>query len=131
MFFDKLIRNIVIFLIGFVLAVNIYYWTIAIQVGTQDEMTYVGFYQFFKNFEKMPRFEYFTQSIQSFSDMFTDWSGWKTALAVITLGISVVAEFCKYVSEALIMLFIDLLRIFIWLFGFIGVNIEPSPILQQ
>lgn len=128
MFFDKLVRNIVIFLIGFVLAINIYYWVIAIQVGTQDQVNYVGFYTFFKNFETMPRFETFVDSIQDFANIFADWSAWKTVLSIITLGIVQLVQFTWYVSKAIICLVIDLFRILAWLFGFLGITIDAPTV---
>lgn len=134
MFFDRLIRNIVIFLIVFVVAINIYYYTIAIQFGTENEYNMVGFYSFFKNFEQMPRFETFVQSWQDMWQGLSTWSAWRTGLAFVTLGISEVVRFTYYISLLTIDLLIDIFRILFWLMGFIGLDLNDtnqSPILQQ
>ena len=127
MFFNRLVRNIFVFLLGFILAINIYYFSIAIQFGTQDNVKYVGFYTFFKNFEKMPRFEVFVESIKDFINLTQDWSSWRGGLAVITLGLSTIAEFTYYLTKAIICILIDVLRIFILILGFFGINVENAP----
>lgn len=129
MFFNRLVRNIFVFLLGFVIAINIYYFAIAIQFGTQDDVEYIGFYRFFKNFEKMPRFEVFLESIKDFVNLTQEWTGWRGAVAVLTLGLSTIAEFSYYLTKAILCVLVDVIRILIWILGFFGVDVG-TPIAQ-
>lgn len=122
MFFGRIVRNIFIFLLIFVLTVNIYLWSMYISGGQTGTFKYTGFYNFFKNFENMPRFEYFISMWKHLADMFTKWSAWQTALAIFTGGISTVAEFTVKLTELVVTLFIEFFRYIIWLFGFIGAD---------
>lgn len=123
MFFGRIVRNIFIFLIGFLLVINVYYWSMSINpdYGT-GKFQFVGFYNFFKNFENMPKFEVFLASVNKFRNFFTEWTAGQTVLAIITGGISFIAQTLARFSEMLIMLVVEFFRYLIWLFGFIGVQ---------
>lgn len=122
MFFNRLIRNIFIFFLVFIITVNVYYWSIAITQGTQDNVQYTGFYVIFQNLEKFPGLSLLVDSINRLVEVFSDMSGWEKALAIITLGVSIVAKFCWYLTQIIVCLGLDLIRMFLWIFGFFGIT---------
>lgn len=128
MFANRLIRNIFIFILPFVLTVNVYYWTTAVSAG--GHFQYVGFYAFFKNFEKMPHWEFLVDSVEKIADIVMNWTTNKGILAVITLGISFIAELLYGIGQMLVCLLIDLIRVFIWLLGFFGVDFVNGGVVQ-
>lgn len=122
MFFNRLVRNIFIFFLTFIVTVNIYYWSIAITQGTQDTVQYTGFYVIFQNFEKFPGLTLLTDSVNRLIEVFSDMASWEKVLAVITLGLSVVAKFCWYLTQIIICIGLDILRMILWLLGFFGIT---------
>lgn len=128
MFANRLIRNILYFLIPFILAVNVYFWTTAISFD--GEFKYVGFYAFFKNFEKMPKFEFVVDSVKVMAKVVSNWSGQKIALNIALAGIPFLVEFTVNLTELLVCILIDIIRIFIWLFGFLGIDMYHGGIVS-
>lgn len=129
MFFGKLVKNIFITLGVLVLCINIYLWSVAIQTGTQTpNIEYFGFYKFFSNFERMPTFNNFVNTIMHLTTLFSDMSGWELALSILTLGTYFIAKFTWYIMQIILALGIDLIRWFIWIFGFFGIQVDVSNI---
>lgn len=122
MFFNRLVRNIFIFFLVFIVTVNIYYWSVAITQGTQDQVQYTGFYMIFKNLEQFPGLTLLIESVERMIEVMSDMTGWEKALAIITLGVSVVAKFSWYLAQIIVCLGLDVIRLFLWLFGFFGIT---------
>lgn len=119
MFFGKLVRNILLMSLVFIVAINMYKWVTNIQVfGNANNYRYFGFYEFAVKMQEFPNFYFFRQSFEELKGFVYEMSLIEELLGIITLGVSIIAELLIYLVKMAGCFLADVFIILEWLLTF-------------